>query len=178
MEYYCVMVRTGEESSFKESAQKLTGKEFPDAQYFFFKKTLKTNKGKYFESPLFPGYVFLKLNEFSIEFFELIKKASGFCRILASNTNPVRIIGQALDELKIFINNGESLGISKVVFLPGKKVKAISGPLAGLEGNIYMVNKKKHHITVISSLSPTGKKFDLLYEEAELIEEKHEDEKS
>lgn len=56
-------------------------------------------------------------------------------------------------------------------FLPGKKVRAISGPLVGLEGNIYMVNKKKKHITVISSLSPDGKRFDLLYEDAELMEE-------
>ena len=50
-------------------------------------------------------------------------------------------------------------------------MRAISGPLVGLEGNIYMVNKKKKHITVISSLSPDGKRFDLLYEDAELMEE-------
>jgi transcription antitermination factor NusG len=69
------------------------------------------------------------------------------------------------------MRQGEYLGISKVVFLPGKKIRAISGPLVGLEGNVYKVNKKKKQITVISSLSPDGKKFDLLYQDAELVEE-------
>ena len=32
-------------------------------------------------------------------------------------------------------------------------------------------DKKKKQITVISSLSPDGKKFDLLYQDAELIDE-------
>ena len=43
--------------------------------------------------------------------------------------------------------------------------------MVGLEGCVWKVNKKKKQITVISSLSPDGKKFDLLYEEAELLEE-------
>ena len=69
------------------------------------------------------------------------------------------------------MGHGGYLGVSRVVFLPGKKIRAVSGPMVGLEGCVWKVNKKKKQITVISSLSPDGKKFDLLYEEAELLEE-------
>ena len=65
------------------------------------------------------------------------------------------------------IQNGEVLGISKVQFLPGQNVKAISGPLKGYEGSVVMVNKKKKIITVRSLLTKDGKMFDLNYEEAE-----------
>ena len=51
-----------------------------------------------------------------------------------------------------------------------KKIRVISGPLAGLEGNIYKVNKKRKRITIMSSLSPNGKHFDLFYEDVELVE--------
>ena len=51
-----------------------------------------------------------------------------------------------------------------------KKIRVISGPLAGLEGNIYKVNKKRKRITIMSSLSPDGKHFDLFYENVEPVE--------
>ncbi len=171
MEYYCIMVKTGEETAFKEKAQDAFLGYYPDPEFFFFQRKLRTNKGKYFDAPLFPGYLFFRIEKLSDDFILLLKSLKSFYRILIDNTQPVQIQGKALDELKLFIRNGEHWGVSKVQFLPGKKVRAISGPLVGLEGNIYMVNKKKKHITVISSLSPDGKRFDLLYEDAELLEE-------
>ena len=90
--------------------------------------------------------------------------------MLRDNQNPTQIQGQALEELKVFIRNGEHWGISKIQFLPGQKINAISGPLVGLEGNIIAVNKKKKQITVQSTLTNDGKKFDLLYEDVELCD--------
>ncbi len=165
MEYYCVMVKSGEEESFKEEAEKIFLPQFPLSQFFSFQRKLKTNQGKYFDVPLFPGYIFLGVEELTKEFFSLLKKISGFCRILYDNNNPVKITGNALEELMVFIHNGQYWDISKVEFLPGKKIKAISGPLVGLEGKIIAVNKKKKRITVQSSLIEDSKKFDLLYED-------------
>ena len=86
MEYYCIMVRTGEEEAFKKNAMACLKENFPDVQFFFFQRMMKTNKG------------------------------------------------------------------------------------VGLEGNIYMVNKKRKRITITSSLSPDGKHFDLFYEDVEVLE--------
>ena len=68
------------------------------------------------------------------------------------------------------IQNGEVLGISKVQFIPGQSIKAISGPFKGYEGNVVHVNKKQQCITVRSLLTKDGKTFDLNYEEAEKVE--------
>ncbi|MGN0728864.1 hypothetical protein [Treponema sp.] len=38
MEYYCIMVRTGEEESFKKNAMACLENDFPDVQFFFFQQ--------------------------------------------------------------------------------------------------------------------------------------------
>lgn len=106
-----------------------------------------------------------------MEVVGLLRRVKDFYRLLPATGQPQEIRGAALDELKLFMGHGGYLGVSRVIFLPGKRIRAISGPMVGLEGNVYKVNKKKRQITVISSLSPDGKKFDLLYEDAELLEE-------
>ena len=164
MEYYCIMIQTGEEKAFREAALKAV-----DAKIYSFERKLYTKRRGWFTAPLFSGYVFIEVSELTASIFENLKKTSGFCRILRDNQNPVKITGNALEELKLFIRNGENWGISKVQFLPGQKILAVSGPLKGLEGNIVAVNKKKKQITVQSSLTFDGKKFDLLYEDAGMV---------
>lgn len=165
MEFYCIMVKTGAEDSFKERASLALKDDFPDAKLFFFKHTLRSNCGEYFERPVFPGYVFLEIEKLTADFFAIIKKQKDFYRILRDNTDPTKIAGESLEELKIFIHNGEKWGVSKVRVLPGMKVQAVSGPFMGLEGRVYKINRKKKVITIISSLTPDGKKIDLLYED-------------
>ena len=52
----------------------------------------------------------------------------------------------------------------------GKKIRVISGPLAGLEGKIFKVNKKRKRITIVFCLNPDVKHFDLFYEDVEVLE--------
>ncbi|MBR5401240.1 MAG: hypothetical protein IK102_05435 [Treponema sp.] len=163
MDYYCAMVITGEEKSFKQSASAA----LPQGHFYIFERRLHNRSRGWFDVPLFPGYVFFGVDELTPEFFEQLRSIKGFCRILYDNQNPVKITGQSLDELQLFIKNGEHWGISKVLFVPGQKIKAISGPLVGLEGQIVAVNRKRKQITVQSSLTQDGKKFDLLYEDVE-----------
>ena len=103
MEYYCIMVKTGEEKVFKERAIKALKEKFPEVQLFFFQRMLRSNRGEYFERPLFPGYLFLAVEKLSGDFFLLLKKQKDFGRILMDNRNPTVLAGQALEELKIFI---------------------------------------------------------------------------
>ncbi|MGN0750355.1 MAG: hypothetical protein ACI4LS_07690 [Treponema sp.] len=46
----------------------------------------------------------------------------------------------------------------------------MSGPLAGLEGKIFKVNKKRKRITIAFCLNPDGKHFDLFYEDVEVLD--------
>ena len=52
----------------------------------------------------------------------------------------------------------------------GKKKRVISGPLAGLEGKVFKVNKKSKCITIVFCLNPDGKYFDLFYQDVEVLE--------
>lgn len=169
MDYYCVMVKTGEEEAFKNAAEKELTPSYPECKFYSFQRKLRTNQGKYFDVPLFPGYAFFSIDQLSPEFIEDIKKVKGFYKILYDNNNPVKLYGSALEEMQLFIRNGQQWGISKVQFLPGKKIRAVSGPLVGLEGKIIAVNKKKKRVTVQSTLLEDGKRFDLLYDDAEVV---------
>lgn len=167
MEYYCVMVLTGGEKAFKDAAMEATKELFPETRVFFFERRLFTPRRGWFNGPVFPGYVFLEVEELSPEFYSVFKKVKGFCRILRDSQNPTQIKGNDLEELRLFIRNGDVWGVSRLKFLPGQRVKAISGPLMGLEGNILLVNRKRKQVTVQSSLTGMSMRFDLKFEEVE-----------
>ena len=171
MEYYCIMVLTGEEKSFKALATDSLKELFPSVRFYFFERKLFNARRGWFNAPLFPSYLFFSIDEMSADFFEKLRKIKGFCRILPDNQHPVQIKGSSLEELKLFMQNGELWGVSTVRFLPGQKIKAVSGPLVGFEGNVVMVNKKRRQITVQSNVTGSPIKFDLKYEEAEKAEE-------
>ena len=119
MEYYCIMVKTGEETAFKEKAQDAFLGYYPDPEFFFFQRRLRTNKGKYFDAPLFPGYLFFRIEKLSDDFILLLKSLKSFYRILIDNTQPVQIQGKALDELKLFIMSTGAF--QKCSSFPGKR---------------------------------------------------------
>lgn len=82
MEYYCLMVRTGEEEEFKKKAQKAFGEQSCTAELYYFQRTLKTNQGKLYEKPLFPGYLFFQTESLTPQIMQTLKKIDGFIRIL------------------------------------------------------------------------------------------------
>lgn len=173
MEYYCMMVLTGEEKKVRDRARQIFKDTYPTAQFYFFERDLYTKRRGWFRGALFTGYLFFCVEELTADFFCTLRSIKGFCRILRENQNPTELKGPALEELQFLISHGEVLGVSKVVFLPGQKVKAISGPLVGYEGQIVQVNKKNKQITVRSFLTEDCKKFDLKFEQVELLSDVH-----
>ena len=167
MEYYCIMIFTGEEEKFKNKATEILKEKYPSVRFYYFQRKMYTKRRGWFLGSLFSGYLFFQIEELTTDFFTELRAIKGFCRILRDNQNPTRITGSALEELKFLINNGEVLGVSKIRFFPNQKIKAIAGPFVGYEGNIVKVNKKQKRITVRSLLTNNGLTFDLKYEEVE-----------
>lgn len=168
MEYYCIMVNTGEEKSFKNRALEQLKETYPLLQIYCFERDMYTEKRGWYKRTLFPGYLFIGVEKLTPLFMASIKKMSGFHRFLRDNTEPTVIKGESLEELKFLFTTGESLGVSVVQFLPDQKIKAISGPFVGYEGKIVAVNRKKKRITVRSSLIENSTTFDLKFEEVEI----------
>ena len=135
-----------------------------DIKFYYFQRTLKTSHGIPYEKPLFPGYLFFQIENLTPQVVQALKKVEGFIRILIDTINPNKILGPQLEELRLFMTHGEHLGISKVEFLPGQNLRVISGPLMGLEGKVYKVNKKRGRITIITSLCNDDRRIDLAFE--------------
>ena len=168
MKYYCIMVNTGEENTFKKRALDKLKETYPELEIYNFERDMYTQKRGWFKKALFPGYLFVGIDEFSPVFLAAMKAISGFHRFLRDNKEPIQLSGSALEELSFLIRTGEVLGVSKVQFLPDQKIKAISGPFVGYEGKIVAVNRKKKRITVRSSLIENSTTFDLKFEEADI----------
>lgn len=172
MEYYCAMIMTGEETDFNSAALEAVKENFPEARFYFFQRKLFTKKRGWFTAPMFAGYVFFCVSELTPDFLKALKHIKGFCRILRDNQNPEKLTGSALRELELFMQNGQVWGVSKVRFVEGQKVKVVSGPLLGFEGNIVDVNRKNKQVTVQSGLTGVSMRFDLKFEEIDSIEYK------
>ena len=53
MEYYCIMVLTGEEKTFKEKAFEALQEQFPSVRFYFFERKMFTEKRGWYMGPLF-----------------------------------------------------------------------------------------------------------------------------
>lgn len=98
MENYCIMVQTGSEEKFKEeAAAKLSEIEKNSKiQFYFFKKMMRTSKGKTFEEPLFPGYIFLEADCLNTESVTALKTVKNFYHFLKSNSDITELKGTDL----------------------------------------------------------------------------------
>jgi len=144
MEYFVIQLLTGKEESFlKYAKNSLHGENirfFWLRRELFIKKLGITRKSV---SSIFPGYLFIESDNISYDFYKKIKKFPGFCRFLRNNDD---IRPLPLEDKKIVYqlsSNGEIAGISKIYFNEDDKIKVISGPMKGLEGEIIKVDKRK-----------------------------------
>ena len=165
-----MMVKTGAEQRFLKTAKDLLCRElcavYSDACFYFFRKTLKTRKGVFYESPLFPGYVFMKTAVFDPAAVPaLLKRAEGFYHFLPSNSDAAELSGTDLEYVKNFSAYGEVLGASQAYFDENQRIVITGGPLKGFAGNIIRVNRRTNRVTVRIDLYGSPKTVDLLYDE-------------
>ena len=74
MEYYCIMVNTGEEKSFKNRALEQLKETYPLLQIYCFERDMYTEKRGWYKRALFPGYLFIGVEKLTPLFIASIKK--------------------------------------------------------------------------------------------------------
>ncbi len=164
MEYYCLMVKTRKEETFKkrlEKSFKIAGK---DIEVIFFKKKLRNNKNVEYEEPLFKSYVFLAAKEMDLETINIVKRTEDFYKFLNNNRDIKPLKGTDLDYVSRLLNFGETQGLSKIYFDENMQIVVTEGPMAGFIGKIYKVNKRQRRVTVLLEMFHNQIKFDLGYE--------------
>lgn len=95
-------------------------------------KTLRQwhDRKKLIEVPLFPSYIFVKLNS-TDEYFKC-QSMLGVCSFVKTNRKAVTLPNALIDQIEIIEKNGENIEISKEYFSPGQVFQIQHGALAGL----------------------------------------------
>jgi len=148
-----VQVASGKEHLFIRQCIKeniLTADElmFPERELFIRRKGKRIKECK----ALFGGYVFLLTENFTDKLIGQIKKLPGFIHFLFTNRD-IRTLPSAESQLLLSLVRKRSIiGISKVTFDEGGKIKVLSGPMKDHEGLIVKVDKRKGRAKVRLSL--------------------------
>ena len=140
--WHALFVPTGQEEYIKETLEKVLENQL---EFMIPKRILKERKaGKWHKVKrnLFPGYILVKGN-ITTETYYKIKNTPVAAKLLKNEEGPQEIEQSELEVLNILIENEDGdIGISKA-YRENEKVIITSGPLAGLEGNIQSIDKRK-----------------------------------
>ena len=166
--YYALQVKTRGEEKFI----RLFRAQHPEitAPLHFPQRCLDVRRGgKVTESrfPVFPGYVFLELDEDEdiLDFQWAFRRTAGFYRFLPSNQDIAPLQNRDLELVLHFIKNvGALAGKSKVYFDDNSRMAVISGPLSGLEGKIVKADKRKGRAKIKLDLYGDSFFIDLAFE--------------
>jgi transcriptional antiterminator NusG len=170
MKYYAVQVKTRGEEKYIRLFRAL----HPDCtiRIYFPKRTLSVRRrGALVQTTpaVFPGYIFLEADgENDIRHYHWqFRRTDGFFRFLKSNQNIKPLAGRDLETALHFIKKTGPLalaGISKVYFDENSRIVVVDGPMAGLEGNIIKVDKRKGRAKIKLDLYDDSFSIDLGFE--------------
>jgi transcriptional antiterminator NusG len=110
---------------------------------------LKGGKRVTAEVALFPGYVFLRADEgLSPELYQQIKTLPKFTLFVKQGDEVAEVRGRDLELLSHFLKFGEVTPKSLVTFDANQRIKVLSGPMEGLEGQIIHVDRRKRRAKI------------------------------
>src|SRR5688572_30426787 len=104
---------------------------------------LKRGRRVWAEVALFPGYVFLDADGIEPELYDRIRAVPGFNRFLKQGDEISEVRGRDLELLSHFLRFGEITPSSRVIFDDDQRIRVLSGPMEGLEGQIIHVDRRK-----------------------------------
>jgi transcription termination/antitermination protein NusG len=142
MLYFALQVRTGKEAPFIEMAHR----RHPEASVLWPRRRLRIRKGGAWKdslAPLFPGYLFLRADNFDDIPWRALRAVPDFVRFLPANDRIVPLDERDQSTLTHFLSYGEVVDKSVVTFDENKRIRVVSGPLQGLEGRIVKVDRRK-----------------------------------
>ena len=167
MDYYAVQVRTGKEPELLKKIQKTTEEKVQNVQVYFPRRVLYIKKKgirKKVDAPVFPGYIFLGIDDLSTAVYWLLRRTPGFYRFLPDNHNPLPLADNDLSLLHHFLSFGEITAPSRVYFDENARICVLEGPLKGLEGKIIKVDKRKQRAKVLLDMYTDSFPIDLAFD--------------
>lgn len=111
-----------------------------------------SDRKKVIETPLFPSYVFVKIN--SAKDFHHTLSVDGACTYIQFGKEYARVSESEIKKIKLFLNSDDTLNIeTSSQFIKIGETKMIEqGPLSGLECEIVKVNNVNKIVVRIKSI--------------------------
>jgi len=168
MNYYAIQVKTRAENKFIRLFRALNP-EITLPIYFPQRRLDIRRKGKVRASmsAVFPGYIFVEAScdEEITAFQWKFRRTDGFYRFLRSNQEITRLDNSDLELVLHFIKNTDAIaGKSRVYFNEDSRIIVVEGPLAGLEGRIIKVDRRKRRAKIMLDLYNDSFSIDLAFE--------------
>lgn len=160
MDWYSLFVVTGKEEYVSEWLKIY----FPEMELTTLipkRKLIERRQGKKYAvlKKLFPGYVLVNM-EMDLTKYYMLKKISGLVRILNSGKYYTKIPVEEMNRILCLLGSDDVIDLSKVYF-ENSKVIVQSGPLAGMEGLIRAVDKRKMRVKIRIPFNGLSKEFDV-----------------
>ncbi|NTW37648.1 MAG: hypothetical protein HGB17_16350 [Syntrophobacteraceae bacterium] len=139
-----------------------------DVPHILKKRLMIRKAGKMVQhaSLLFPGYLFFESDSEDISpvVHTQLRRTTGFIRFLPSTANPAPMRQADVELIRRFLSFGKEIGLSLVTFDENDRIKVLQGPMAGLEGHIVKVDKRKRRAKVRLDMYDDIIHFDLGFE--------------
>ncbi|TVZ38726.1 transcriptional antiterminator RfaH [Alteromonadaceae bacterium 2753L.S.0a.02] len=105
------------------------------------RKTVRVRRDRriLLDLPLFPGYIFVqpKPNQ-----FHDLSYVPGSCGLLILGNQPAKMPARDLESVRIVVLSGERVDVNSEL-IPGKKVEVLSGPFAGVKGELVKIKNQE-----------------------------------
>jgi transcriptional antiterminator NusG len=174
MNYYALQVKTNGEELFISEATRALFFRLKKQRFFFPKRRLAIRRqGKRIEElkAIFPGYIFLEVDEVDTELYQRLKRVKGFYRFLKSNHDITPLSGKDLAIIAHILSFGGIAESSRAYFDENDRIVITEGPLKGFEGSIIKVDKRKERVKLRLDFSQQMFTIDLAYEVIEKVKQ-------
>ena len=166
MNYYAVQAKTGKEPELLKTIRHLN-EEAHKIEVYFPRRVLYIKKQGIrhkVDAPVFPGYIFLEIDDLSLPLCWQLRKMPHFYRFLPNNQNPLPLADNDISLLRHFLSFGEVTAPSKVYFNTHARICVIEGALKGLEGKIIKVDRRKQRAKVLLDMYTDSFPIDLAFD--------------
>ncbi len=149
LNWYALLTRSNFENTVQNSINKKNYQTFlPKTK----KKSIRKDRNKMIEIPLFKGYIFVKTNLEPQHQLNILK-TTGAVRLLGNQSEPVPIPTAQIESLKILTSASMDLitGVN-IRLKTGDPVMILQGPMAGIKGEFIQYKGQSRVVIKIDAL--------------------------
>jgi len=128
-----------------------------------------SDRKRLIETPLFSGYLFIRLNLAEDNRRLQVLKIPGIVGLVGNNTGPLPIPNQQIQDIRTMLSSGLAYTVGPML-KEGDRIRVVRGSLAGMEGTLVRTNSETRLVLTVD-LVMRSLSIDVSLNDVELIRE-------